>query len=221
MAAGDCYLLQVQLLVDSRKVTLNFHYRQTGGADDINNATDLTDAFETNVRAALASCLSDNITFQCLYAQRLAGADPNPPNDPINKPGIPNELQYQNTVRGTVPGDSLPANHGPVLKLIQTSVDSKHNGRIFVPGVAEGSVIDGQLDPVFVTGVWAALKTALLATIVSTLPAAAQFALVVLSRVVGGVPRPVPVDNIVTDIITPSTLKNQRRRTTKKTGFAG
>lgn len=220
MAANDCYLLQVQLMVDSRKCTMNFYFRQTGGGDDINNATDLTDAFDTDIVPQLLPALSQNVFLTCLYAQRIAGPDPAPPNDPIKKPGIPNELQYINTKVGLQAFDPLPANHGPLLKILQGTTDQKHNGRIFVPGVSEAAVIDGLLDPAFVAGVWTTFKTVLLTTITSTLPPAAQFALVVLSRVVGGIKRPVPVDFIATDILLPATLKNQRRRTTKKTGFA-
>jgi len=235
MAIGEIYQLEFQYQLNQRKVTVHLHYNQDNVAAESLVTEDLNIAFNVDVIPFMQGVLSQDADLQCLYSRHAtSGPLPRSANlgtyHPGWEPSIPDEFQFGDLALGSILFPSLPANSCLVLKLIQNTVTASHNGRIYLAGVPESEIEDGQLTDSYVDTPLKNLQTALASQILA--PASGTlFSPVVLqtSEIIANpspppatIPSPVnpPNANPVVDVRSNKRILTQRRRTTRKTAFA-
>jgi len=124
-----------------------------------------------------------------------------------------------NNLEGLLAGPALPNSSAAVLSLTTTAPNSKHNGRMYLPGVVESDQTDGTLLAAVVTAL-NTFGTKLELDLILPGPESAEFTPVVISRFVGGAKRVPPVGfNLVSAIVRPN-LKQQRKRGGRRFGLA-
>ena len=235
MAVGEVYNLQLQYLVDARKCTFDLYYKQINSGAEAQITADLNLAFFTDVFPTIPLALSSQVEFQCLYSRHVtAGELPRPAFRgeyfPAWSPSIPDEFQFDPLTGGSLGIDALPANSCAVAKLIQNSVTSKHNGRVYIAGIPEEEVQNGQLNTSYFNGAWKAMIDKFALQIL-TPPLGTVFDPVVLQaseRILNPSPPPEFISLVVnppnvhevTEIRSNRRILTQRRRTTRKTGVA-
>ena len=205
MAVGDLYKMTVSYTIPDSHVTVGFTFEQTTGTNDEGTLQSAVEFWVANVLILLRNVLSD----LCQVDQ--VRMDPVTPNNEI--PGI---VQL-NGLTGNESGQPLPAGSAAVLSYVTTAPNAKHNGRVYIGGISEDSVINGILtSPEF--GRLVLLGQGLTNTLPTSLPQTAEFELTTISRVLDGVDRPTPIGFLVESIIVRSEFFSQRRRVTNRLG---
>lgn len=86
------------------------------------------------------------------------------------------------TQQGTRTGPGLPANNAMIMSLFQGTLPAKNNGRIFLPGIAEGDTDAGLLNTAFLTGPVTAFRNTLSQPIPEDLGGTGEWELGVISQ---------------------------------------
>jgi hypothetical protein len=164
--------------------------------DDLLN---IKEELRINFTPILAAAMSQDVHFQSLYLRPLLPAQANP----LTSPYV--------TVAGLIAQDSIPSNVAVVIKQVQAVAPSRHNGRIFFPGVSKTSTTDGLLDNAAIVGVWGDVATYLQSTFTR---GGRVYTPVVVSRFDMGAPI-APVGYSIAQCVVVPELATQRRRTTE------
>lgn len=154
MAADDIYMGQVHFEGPTSAASIVLHYQETIAHTTPQHGTSaLAEALDDQLSAAFIAVLSDDWRITA-YVSRLLNVN------------VENKRRFDVVGGvGTRTGPSLPANQTWMLKQSQTLFGPKSNGRMFVPGLAEGDTTVGVITNAFATGPAAALATALTASI--------------------------------------------------------
>lgn len=160
MAADDIYLLRANFESPSRHASYGLYYQQTVINDVVNGhgprVLGVTWIFQ--MASLVIAMLSDDWWFASVDVQQvhsetgILGEEPS-----WNEPSA---VQV-----GLRTGPSLPANDAALCGLLQATFTARHNGRIFVPGIAEGDTTVGNLDNAFLSGVFSAFRQGLIDTL--------------------------------------------------------
>lgn len=205
MALADVFLLRAQYRSFGRVWSVNMHYESVSAGDPNTTAQSLCDGWFAGVSNDVLLSIAADTTFEGLSASCVLPATANPGHlDGISAPGFTG-------------GESVPPNTCAVFSLGSDGPALVRPGRIYLAGIPNSQVIDGRIDPNFVSGQLSTLATNLKTQLVA---APIDFKLVVLKRTVGAPPHvplaAVEVDTVrVTDI-----LYTQRRRNSRQAGSA-
>jgi len=88
----------------------------------------------------LRAMIADDFLFTAIVVQKVSGDS---------------EAKFRTDITtqvGLRTGPSLPANNAILIGLSQGLFAARHNGRIFIPGVAEGDTLVGNLTTAYQTG---------------------------------------------------------------------
>jgi len=211
MATDDIYKVDCYLEGPSTPASFGLYYQETVGRDGVDNdTTTLGDAWSTSIGPSLLAVLSDDWKFASLEVNKMV-------INPVEKFRVDNAVQA-----GTVVGPSLPANNAILLALHQATFGAASDGRVFIPGLAEGATSVGVLTAAFKDGVLLTLSTALIAVLAQTSGGTGRWVVGVISAKIRDAALPfkdwdgafAPVTSISRNPI----IATQRRRQTKVRG---
>lgn len=207
MAIGDLYIARTHVRTAEGVMQFSFGYLMDAG----------TYTAVTGVKAALhfaqtkldkyVLAVSDQVEVDKVHFDCVT-----------NFVDIPGFVNFDN-LEGALVGDALPNSSAAVLKLVTTAPNSKHNGRMYIPGVREGDADDGVLDAptqALINTFGTVLELDLAAIPTET----AEFTPVVISRFLDGIKRVPPLGfNLLSAVVDPN-MKQQRRRGGRRFGLA-
>jgi hypothetical protein len=208
MAIGDLYVATTHVRTAEGVMQFSFGYLMEGGVIGSASLTVASLEFALNRLDAYALAVSadvevDKVEFRCI----------------TNTTDIPGGVNFNN-IEGALVGEALPNSAAACLSLKTTAPNSKHNGRMFLPGVREIDQIDGTIDAAELT-LLNAFGTKLELDLALPGPETADFTPVVISRFLDGAKRTPPVGfNLLSAIARPVT-KQQRRRGGRRFGLSG
>lgn len=207
MADGDLYSLTVHLLNEDQPVSFSMGYEQDGGTYGIETGLAVCVKFTADYLPKLLLCLTDDVTVDQLF---------------FNPIGISTELAGFANLSGAVGGilgEPLPSNMAALVHLPTVAPNSKHNGRIYLPGIPEASIVGGVISvaQLALIQTWA---TQMFVDIVPAAPEDATFKPIVISRFVGGVKRVPPIGFDILEPVAKNEVRQQRRRTTRRRGLS-
>lgn len=138
MAADDIYQASFHYEAPSGAASFRLYYQEDAvrsgiGTDTQVLSTTLDDKLSTEIR----DCLSDDWLFTAIVVHKVSGTK---------------EAKFRTDITvqaGTRVGPSLPANNSILIALSQGLFAARHNGRIFLPGLAEGDTLVGNLTSAF------------------------------------------------------------------------
>lgn len=122
-------------------------------------------------------------------------------------------------------GPALPSNNCALIGLHQATFSARSDGRLFLPGIAEGDTDNGVLTDAFLTAAMVPLRDALLVNLVEVSAGTGVWELGVISAKVRDLALPLkdwdgafaPVNGVST----PTIIATQRARQTKARGATG
>lgn len=194
------FAVVVQYTINGNLLSTTFNYGCLSSVDPLESAKELKDEFESVVLPLLLACLSVEVTIEAIYVHSI-----------LKENALPWVDQQSGTI-GLVSGNAIPSNLAVVFQLRQTEEPSRHNGRLFISGLSEDTVVDGLVQGVFLTGELATLAAELITPLVDT--ALRTWYFVVVRRVSGGLP--VAIEGLqVVQCVPTYALASQRRRTTE------
>lgn len=208
MAVGDLYVATTHVRTAEKVMQFSFGYLMEAG---LITATTLiracldfgTDRLDKYVLAVSADVEVDKVEFRAI----------------TNTDDIPGYINFNN-LEGLLVGEACPNSVAAVLSLTTNAPNSKHNGRMYLPGIREIDQTNGTISGAEITLLNTFGTTLELDLIVSG-GESAEFTPVVISRVLDGTPRVPPVGfSLVSAIARPST-KQQRKRGGNRFGLAG
>jgi len=211
MAADDIYKVDVHLEAPSGAASFGLYYEETVGRDQGSSDTfQLADTFDTNVSPKIIAMLSSDWKFPSIEVNKMV-------LDPVAKSRIDNTIQV-----GTEAGPSLPANNCILIGLGQGLFGPKSNGRLFIPGVAEGVTAVGVLTQAFLDGAVLDFTTAIFAELQELSGGTGRWKLGVISAKVRDLALPAKdwegAFSTVTSVSRNPIIATQRRRQTKVRG---
>jgi hypothetical protein len=141
MAQDDIYQASFHFENPSGASSFRLYYQEDAvrsgiGTDTQVLSTTLDDALTLLIRGMIA----DDFLFTAIVVHKVSGAM---------------EAKFRTDITtqvGLRVGPSLPANNCILIALSQGLFASRHNGRIFIPGPAEGDTLIGNLTAAFQTG---------------------------------------------------------------------
>jgi len=213
MAADDIYRLQVLMEGPQAPASIRVYYQEDLQWDGVGPGTRrLAQAWDSALSALLRDMIADDWKVTQIHADKVSGA--------IEAPW----RQSLVTQDGVRVGPSLPSNNAMLLGLQQGLFPPRSNGRLFIPGAAEGDTTVGTLDDAFVQGAFAAFRDVLIQQLAQESGGAGRWTLGVISVKVLNLAPPFkdwegafsPVFNASTSPV----IATQRRRQTKVRGLA-
>ena len=207
MAIDDLYVVTTSVRTAESVMSFQFAYLMELGTVGPATLTALATKFVEDKLDLYALACSDQLEVDQCRVDVITNGD--------DLPGFVN----LNNLEGALTGQMLPNSSAAVASLITTAPNSKHNGRMYLPGCTEGNQADGIMTGGQVT-LWNTFTTALLLDIVLDSPEDAEFTPVVVSRVLDGVPRATPVGFNLLSSTVGEALRQQRRRGGKRFGLA-
>lgn len=152
MAADDIFSAVCHFEGPTSASSIVLHYQETTAQDSgLSSPRALGLAIDDQLTAVMKDVLSDDWFFSSVVVRLL---------------NFTNVAMYRTDIAagvGTRTGPSLPANMTWMIKQAQTLFGAKSNGRLFIPGLAEGDTLIGVLTNAFATTQAAALGVALCA----------------------------------------------------------
>lgn len=141
MAADDIYQLSCHFENPSGASSFRVFYQEEVVRSGIGTDTQvLTTTFEDKLALLIRSMIADDFLFTSIVAHKVSGTK---------------EAKFRTDITtqvGLRAGPSLPANNAILVGLSQGLFSARHNGRIFVPGPAEGDTLVGNLTAAFQSG---------------------------------------------------------------------
>lgn len=211
MAADDIYQVTINLEGPSTPASFSLFYEEVVGRDGpLTDTLTLADAWDTVLASAFLAVLSSDWKYPSLIVRKMV-------LNPVAMSRIDNAVQ----VGGTA-GPALPANNAILLGLNQGSNPASSNGRVFIPGVAEGVTKTGVLNQAFLDGDLLTFTNLLIAQLVQPSAGTGRWDLGVISAKIRDLALPAkdwegafqPVNSITRNPI----IATQRRRQTKVRG---
>jgi hypothetical protein len=202
MAVGNIYRVSVQTTTGSSVESFNMHYEEIDPSSPDGDADLLAEAWRLAHQTAYQAVLANNVRLCNVRAWR------------VGIPGYPGLAIFPN-VAGTVAANGLPSNKAMIFKLVQFSAGAKKNGRIFIAGISELSVVGNELDITFRAGPARTFANGLLSDLTAAGPGAGRWRLVILSKTITppSFPWGTPLD--VSEVNVNPVVGTQRRRSSK------
>jgi len=207
VAVNDLYQLTVHLTVAQTACQFGQGYRMAQGTYGIPTGQAAAQAwFDANV-SNLLLCITTTTEIDAIR---------------FNPIGISTELDggiALNGANGSIAANPLPANACALLHLPTDAPNSKHNGRIYLPGISEVGIVAGVID---------GSNLALIQTFADELsealepanPEDAVFTPVVISRFELGIKRVPPVGFDISTPVVANAPRQQRSRMTRRLGLS-
>lgn len=211
MAADDIYELSAHFENPSGHASFRLYYQENVLRSGIGTDTQiLAQSWDAAITPSLRAAISDDWLFTAIIARKV---------DVIPEAKFRVDLAAQAGLRL---GPGLPANNCVLIGLSQTLFAQKSNGRVFLPGVAEGDTIVGNLSAAYQTGPLQTLVSALALELVEESAGTGRWSLGVVSAKVRDLALPFkdwqgafsPVGGVSGSPI----VATQRRRATKVKG---
>lgn len=141
MAADDIYQVSAHFENPSGSSSFRLYYQEEVVRSGIGTDTQvLSTTFDDKLTPVIRGLLSDDFEYVSVEVQKVSGTK---------------EAKFRTdivTKAGLRTGPSLPANNCILIGLSQGLFPARHNGRIFIPGPAEGDTLIGNLTSAFQTG---------------------------------------------------------------------
>ena len=148
MASDDIYRIEIHYEGPSQAASTSLYYFEDGPrSEGISDTEQLNEAFQTAFIQDLRGVLSDDWKLVSSEVHKVFGNV------------VPMDLREFSNPAGNRPGPSLPANNAMILSFTQITVPRRANGRVFLPGIAEGDTATGVLSNAFIIGNANALAT--------------------------------------------------------------
>ena len=150
MAAEDIYQVSAHFENPSGASSFRLYYQEEVVRSGIGTDTQvLSTTFDDKLTPAIRGMLSDDFDYVSIVVHKVSGTK---------------EAKFRTdivTKAGLRTGPALPANNCILIGLSQGLFPARHNGRIFIPGPAEGDTLIGNLTDAFQTGPLQAFVNAL------------------------------------------------------------
>lgn len=142
MSLNDIYRVTTHYELPTSAASWSVYYKETIDASggDIDTQI-LAEAYSVHIAAEILAMLSQDCAQPAITCEKVFGI-------PEAK-----HVVSHGTQTGLRPTDALPSNCSAVIALIQATFLPRSNGRIFVPGIAEGDTDSGVLSTVFLSTV--------------------------------------------------------------------
>jgi hypothetical protein len=141
MAQDDIYQVSCHFENPSGASSFRVYYQEEAVRSGIGTDTQvLTTTFEDKLALLIRGMISDDFLFTAIVAHKVSGDK---------------EAKFRTDITtqvGLRVGPSLPANNCILIGLSQGLFPARHNGRIFIPGPAEGDTLIGNLTSAFQSG---------------------------------------------------------------------
>jgi len=173
MALNDIYRLEAFIENPAGASSFGMYYKEVTATDTSAFGTEkLAKGWSNDMQVTLKAILSDDFTLVSVQARRVLG-DPVPPFQDTSQAGP-----------GVVVGPGLPSQASLNVRLTQATFTAKHNGRIFIPGIAESVTNVGALSSAHMTGPVNAFQVALAALVEAPSPDLGQWEIGIINRTV-------------------------------------
>lgn len=150
MAQDDIYQVSCHFENPSGASSFRVYYQEEAVRSGIGTDTQvLTTTFEDVFSLLIRGMIADDFLFTAIVAHKVSGDK---------------EAKFRTDVTtqvGLRVGPSLPANNCILIGLSQGLFGARHNGRIFIPGPAEGDTAIGNMSAAFQSGPLQAMVDAL------------------------------------------------------------
>lgn len=138
MAQDDIYMVSGFYENPSGASSFRLFYQEDALRSGVGTDTQvLANTFDDKLTPSIRGVLSDDWLYTSIVCQKISGD---------------REAKWQTDIVPQVGlrlGPSLPANNAILIGLSQGLFSAKHNGRMFLPGLAESDTLIGNLDPAF------------------------------------------------------------------------
>lgn len=211
MAADDIYHLQVNLEAPSGYASFGMYYEEVVANDFVGTDTQaVAESWDAVAASPLIDILSDDWKYPSLTVRKMV-------LNPTEMYRLDNSIQV-----GTVTGPALPANNAMLLGLRQSLNPPKSDGRLFIPGVAEGVTNAGVLTAAFQTGLFLTFASAIAQQLQQVSAGSGRWNLGVISAKIRDAAPPAKdwegAFSAVTSITANPIIATQRRRQTRVRG---
>ncbi len=211
MAADDIYHVQINLEAPSGKASFGLYYEEVVANDFVGLDTRAVgESWDASISSAFLDVLSDDWKFPSIIVRKMV----------LNP--VPMDRFDNATQAGTVTGPALPANNAMLLSLRQSLNPPSSDGRVFIPGLAEGATNAGVLTAAFQTGVFLTFANALAAQLVQVSAGSGRWNLGVISAKIRDAAPPAKdwegAFSAVVSITAHPIIATQRRRQTQVRG---
>lgn len=143
MSSDDIYLASFHFENPSGASSFRLYYQEEAVRSGIGTDTQVfANSLDDKLTPSIRALISDDFLFTTIVVQKVSGD---------------REAKWEThieTQAGLQPGPGLPANNSILVILSQGLFGPKHNGRIFIPGIAEGDTVVGNLTSDFQTTVF-------------------------------------------------------------------
>lgn len=215
MPADDIYSVVTQYELPSGSASHKVHVEQNVNNTQVDNSNMiLSEAWDAHFGSTFIDMLSDDCWIAGIQVTKLTG-------NPEASFRLDNTSQV-----GTRTGPSLPNNNALQMRIKQNTLNGKHDGRIYLPGVAEPDTNIGVLKAAFAATQMGAFVLALSTQIVETSGGTGRWSVGVINQTILNAAGPGnPKDwegayAVSTGITGHVIIATQRRRQTKITHTA-
>jgi hypothetical protein len=213
MAQDDIYEVKSHFQNPSSASSVRLYYQEQVARSGVGtDCSVLAQSWATALATLFRNCLADDWFMTSVVARKVDG-------DPT--PKWRDDLPVQVGVRA---GPALPSNNAMLMQLQQGLFPSSSNGRVFIPGVAEGDTLVGNLTGAFMSGPLTALAAGLVAQLAEESAGTGRWDLGVISvKVLDAAPPAKDWQGAFSQVfgVGPSPIvATQRRRQTKVVGAA-
>ena len=154
MAENDIYRVKCYYELPTSGATWSIYFKETTASSGGAIGTELLlDAFANAMQVFTQAVLAQDCNLSMFECERVFGVKE------------AKSVQTLGSQAGASPTDSLPNNAAIVIKLLQSTFPGSSNGRIRLPGIAEGVTNTGVLSNVFLTGGMTDFITALVSVL--------------------------------------------------------
>lgn len=141
MASDDIYRIEIHYEGPSQAASTSLYYLEDAPrSQGISDTEQLNGAFIQGFQQDLRGVLSDDWKLVSSECHKVFGNV------------VPMDLTEFSNPTGSQPGPSLPANNAMIMSFTQITFPRRSNGRIFLPGIAEGDTATGVLSNAFIIG---------------------------------------------------------------------
>jgi len=208
MAIDDLYEATTYVRTAEGTMQFTFGYKMEAGTINAETLTKASLEFGQNRLDAYAAAVSVDVEVDKVEFRAVTNTD-----------DIPGFVNFNN-LEGAIVGDALPNSCAVVLGLLTNAPNAKHNGRMYLPGLAEGDQSKGDVSALAQTRM-NTFGTKLELDLIVPLGETAEFTPVVISRFIDGAKRTPPIGFSLVSATARSTMKQQRRRGGKRFGLSG
>ncbi len=204
---GDLYELRIRYHLPDANASVGLGYQQTAGGNDNLTMQSALDFFNTNFLPFFRDCLAADVSIDQLRMDQVSVGDE-----------LPGLINFTGTAGG-LGAQALPGGGASVISWVTDAPNAKHNGRMYIGGVAESEVNAGNISAALLFAM-NDFATEVQNTLATSLPQDAEFELSTISRILNGVPRVPPVGFLVESHVARLPYFSQRRRITKTVGLS-